>query len=215
VTIRVGRGGGERRGYRAALLVLLPVLLSGCSVLGSLTGGSGNGSSSAATPSPSGSAWIVVARGSATPSPVPRYPAAAPSTGVPAGFLLLPSSGSTPAVPPGPSCSAGTDQFAEINALAVTPGPTSARVSWYDTGGYNLVQFRVTAISQRLMPGKQHAVGWVTVTPKAPCGPMSATITGLSRKTGYVFSVDAVVTQRSGNGTHAATVLRSHVVSTT
>jgi hypothetical protein len=53
------------------------------------------------------------------------------------------------------------------------------------------------------------------VQPSRPCGRMSATITGLDRRTGYVFSVDAVVYRRSGDGTHAATVARSLVRYTT
>ena len=43
---------------------------------------------------------------------------------------------------------------------------------------------------------------------------MSATITNLSPKTGYVFSVDAVVLRKSGDGTYAATVARSHPITT-
>jgi hypothetical protein len=88
-------------------------------------------------------------------------------------------------------------------------------VSWYNVGGYNLVQFRITATSQDPVGGPQRDVGWLVVPPSLPCGWMSATITGLDRKTGYVFSVDAVVHRRSGDGTHAATVARSRVIYTT
>ena len=87
-------------------------------------------------------------------------------------------------------------------------------VSWYNVGGYNLVQFRLTATSQDVVGGRQRDVGWRVVPPSLPCGQMSATITGLDRHTGYVFSVDAVVYRRSGDGTHAATVARSLVVYT-
>jgi len=54
----------------------------------------------------------------------------------------------------------------------------------------------------------------VTVPPKTPCGQMSAPIGNLARGTTYVFTVDAVVLRRSGDGTHAATVARSHPVRT-
>jgi hypothetical protein len=96
----------------------------------------------------------------------------------------------------------------------VTPGTTSATVTWYNVGGYNLTEFRVTAISQDLVVGKQRDVGWVTVKPDNPCGFLTATLPGLERRTGYVFSVDAVVVRRSGDGTHAATIFRSSVVHT-
>jgi hypothetical protein len=112
-------------------------------------------------------------------------------------------------------CPRATYDFSRINAPAVTPGPTSARVSWYNVGGYNLVEFRLTAIAQDLLVGKQRDVGWVTIKPTTPCGQLSATITGLRRRTGYVFSIDAVVSRRSGAGTYAATVFRSHVIPTT
>jgi len=184
-------------------------VLSGCGVLDSLTG---SGSTSAsASPAPSASPWIVVAQGSAPPAPSPSYSATSPS--VPTGFLPLASA--YPTVTPSATCPPGTYDFARINPLAVTPGTTTAKVSFYNIGGYNLVQFRLTAISQRLQVGLQHDVGWVTITPTASCGQVTATITGLARKTGYVFSIDAVVTRRSGDGPRAATVFRSGVVYTT
>jgi hypothetical protein len=62
--------------------------------------------------------------------------------------------------------------------------------------------------------GAQRDVGFVTVRPTTSCGQMSATITNLSPKTGYIFSVDAVVLRKSGNGTHAATVARSYPTTT-
>jgi hypothetical protein len=76
------------------------------------------------------------------------------------------------------------------------------------------VEFKLYAISQDLVVGGQRDVGYTTVKPRTPCGQMSATITNLSPKTHYVFSVDAVATRRSGDGTHAATVARSHSIPT-
>ena len=60
------------------------------------------------------------------------------------------------------------------------------------------------------MGGAQRDVGFVTVRPTTSCGQMSATITNLSPKSNYVFSVDAVVLRKSGDGTYAATVARSY-----
>ena len=123
----------------------------------------------------------------------------------------------TPSVGVVDSLRAGTimrERAMELNALTVVPGTTSAKVSWYNVGGYNLVEFRVTAISQDLLIGGQRDVGWVTVKPENPCGYLTATVPNLDRRTGYVFSVDAVVLRRSGDGTHAATIFRSAVVHT-
>ena len=44
---------------------------------------------------------------------------------------------------------------------------------------------------------------------------MTGTVTNLSPKTGYVFSVDAVVLRKSGDGSYAATIARSGTITTT
>jgi hypothetical protein len=193
------------------VLALVPaLLLSGC---GLITGSSAGGDASAAeaTTGDGGPAWLVSARGSATPSPRPTYPAA-PTAGPTSGFLPLRPA--APAGTPAPTCSPNTFDFSKVAGLDVTPGSTNAVLSWYNVGGYNLVEFRLYAISQDLKIGKQRDVGFVTVAPRTPCGQMSGTITNLDPGTAYVFSVDAVVTRRSGDGTHAATVARSHPIAT-
>ena len=189
-----------------AVLALVPALLSGCGVLGLSSPGSGG----SPTAQPSGPNWIVVAQGSATPSPIPTPGQPRPT--ITGGYLPL----RTPAVigTPVVKCSPNTFNFSKIAIADALPSTTSAVVSWYNVGGYNLKQFRITGISQDLVHGPQRDVGFVVVTPSAPCGQMSATVTGLDRKTGYMFSVDAVVIRKSGDGWHAATVARSHVVYT-
>jgi hypothetical protein len=198
-----------RRG-RWAVLVLVPALLSGCGALG--LSSSGGRSGATVTPSPTGSSWIVVAQGSATPSAAPSAVAASPTPAPTGGFLPL--SPPRPAGTPVVTCSPNTFNFSKIALADVVASTTSAVVSWYNVGGYNLKQFRLTAISQDLKHGGQRDVGFFVVAPTTPCGQMSATVNGLDRKTGYVFSVDAVVLRRSGDGTHAATVARSHVIRT-
>jgi hypothetical protein len=200
------------RRKRWAMLLLVPLFLSGCSVLGLGSSSGPSGSSAGGSPSP-GASWLVVARGSATPSPRPSYPTVSPTPGVSSGFLPIVGV-PAPTGTPTQTCSPNTFNFSKIGPADVTAGTTSAVVSWYNVGGYNLVQFRLTAISQDPKNGAQRDVGWVTVAPTIPCGQMSATITGLDRRTGYVFSVDAVVKRRSGDGTHAATVARSAVTRT-
>jgi hypothetical protein len=191
-----------------AVLALVPALLSGCGVLGLSSPGSGGGAGP--TTPPSGPNWIVVAQGSATPSPTPTP--GPPTPAITGGYLPLrtPVATGTPVL----NCSPNTFNFSKVAIAYATPSTTSAVVSWYNVGGYNLKEFRLTAISQDLVHGKQRDVGFLAVTPGAPCGQMSATITGLDRKTGYMFSVDAVVIRKSGDGWHAATVARSHVIYT-
>ncbi|BFU43659.1 hypothetical protein KRMM14A1004_18960 [Krasilnikovia sp. MM14-A1004] len=191
------------------MLPMALVLLAGCgSATSLLTPTAGVPST---TPPSSGPPWTVVAQGRPTPAPTPSYRAVSPSP-LATGFLPLPSESPVPTV--GPTCEPRTYNFSRINALDVTTGTTDAVATWYNLGGYNLVEFRLTAISQDLVLGKQHDYGFVSIQPAAACGKMTGRITGLKPKTGYVFSLDAVVQRRSGDGTHAATVYRSHVIRT-
>jgi hypothetical protein len=193
---------------RRLLLFALPLLLSGCSMFTASKGGAGSTGDAQAA----GDQWLIVARGSATPSPTPSRAAARPTPTATGGFLPLKPA--TPRPTPTATCARDTPHFDKINALQVTPGTTSAKVRWYNVGGYNLVEYRVTAINQDLVIGTQRAVGTVVVKPDNPCGYLTATLPKLSRRTSYVFSVDAVVVRRSGDGTHAATIFRSSVVDT-
>jgi hypothetical protein len=196
------------RRRQLAVLAFVPALLSGCGALGlSAPGGSG----ASPSPSPTGPSWIVVDQGSVTPSPTPSAPG--PTSLLPsAGYLPLRPA--APAGTPTVSCSANTFNFSKIDGADVVPSATTAVVTWYNVGGFNLKQFRVTAISQDLVVGRQRDIGFTVMAPGTQCGPMSTTVTGLDRKTAYVFSVDAVVYRKSGDGTRAATVARSLVIYT-
>ena len=210
MTIREKNAGGRLpMRKRWLLLVATPLLLTGCSMFTAPSGTKSGGTDT--TTAVTGNDWLVVAPGRATPSPVPSRGASPAPSATSSGFLPLP----TAARPtPSATCARDTPHFNKISALTVVPGTTSAVVSWYNVGGYNIVEFRITAISQNLRIGDQRDIGWVTVKPGNPCGYLRATIPGLDRRTGYVFSVDAVVLRRSGDGTHAATIFRSSVVST-
>ena len=195
-----------------AVLALLPALLSGCGTVSGLTGGSGASDSAAGDGTADGDSWVVTNVGRATPSPTPsRGESPAPSpTG---GFLPLPST--TPTTRPTAKCAPNTFKFNKLDTLSVRPGATSAVLTWYNVGGTNLVEFRLYAISQDLQRGGQRDVGYTVVKPNVQCGWMSAVVRNLDRRTNYVFSVDAVVVRRSGDGTHSATVARSGVMATT
>ncbi len=193
------------------VLALLPALLSGCAAVpGSSSGASGSNAEFGSEAG--GDSWLVSARGSATPSPRPSGRAVTPSPSPTVGFLPLGTP--VPTGTPTDTCSPNTFNFSRIDGLDVTPGTTSAVLSWYNVGGYNLVEFRLYAISQDLEIGSQRDIGYVVVKPRTPCGEMTATIGNLDRRTRYVFSVDAVVLRRSGDGTHSATVARSGSVRT-
>lgn len=196
-----------------AALALVPALLSGCDVPGLSTSAATGSAGSGADPEAAGSSWVVAAQGSATPSARPGA-GAVPTPSPSFGFLPLSTAAPTPTRTPTPTCSANAFDFSKIGPLDVTPGATSAVLSWYNVGGDNLVEFRLYAISQDLKSGAQRDVGYVTVPPRKPCGQMNATIGNLDRNTRYVFSVDAVVQRPSGDGSHSATVARSHPVLT-
>jgi hypothetical protein len=183
-------------------LLLAPLLLAGCAS-GSTT--------PTAVPTTAGAPWVLVAAGSATPSPTPSTGTATPST-FPTGFLPIAATSPTPTPSLSPSCVA--KQHGTINYAGAVPATTSAVVNWYNPGGLDLVEYRITAISQNLKNGQQRDVGWTVVTPGAICGFMTATVTGLDPTTYYVFSVDAVRTRHDQDGTIAETIARSQPIRT-
>ncbi|HEX9999441.1 MAG TPA: fibronectin type III domain-containing protein [Actinoplanes sp.] len=178
-------------------LVLAPLLLGGCA--------SGDATPTA-VPTTAGEPWILVTAGNAPSSAVPKSATGTPST-YPTGFLPLASTSPTPAPTGSPSCV--PKAHGTINYADAVPATNSAAVTWYNPGGLDLVEYRVTAISQNLQKGEQRDVGWTVITPGATCGFMSATVTGLDSATYYVFSVDAVRTRRDNDGTIAETIARS------
>jgi hypothetical protein len=194
----------RRRGLGTlGLLGMVAFFLGGCAT---------EGKAALAEPTPTGEPWVVVSAGSATPSPQPSRGTARPST-TPSGFLPIPSTSPTPS-PSGSACDPTYPMALEINSAAVVTGTTSGTVTWWNPGGNDLVEYRLTAISQSLSVGEQRDVGWTVITPGDSCGYLSATLTGLDRQTPYVFSVDAVTTIRGRDGTRAATVARSRPIST-
>jgi len=183
------------------IVLLTPLMLGGC----------GSAEAPGVVPSPAGSPWVLVMTGSATPSPGPSGATVTPS---PFATGFLPIASTSPAAAPSATGCPPPDAAQAISGATVVPRPTSAAVTWYNPGGDNLVEYRVTAIGQDLRPGQQRDVGWTVVTPGAACAFMTATVTGLDRSTDYVFSVDAVTTGYGRAGTSAATVARSGVVRT-
>jgi Fibronectin type III domain len=185
------------------LVLLAPLLMGGCSAAAG---------SATAEPAPTGSPWVLVKNGKAVASSAPKGYVATPRT-FPTGFLPRSSASPRPAPTPTGGCSPiGGDR---MNFASVVPASTSAAVTFYDRGGADLVEYRVTAVPQDLQVGAQREVGWTVLTPGASCGFRTATVVGLDPGTDYVFSVDAVTRHRERDGTYGSTVARSAVVRTT
>ena len=108
---------------------------------------------------------MIVANGSATPSPVPGTGGGYPSPS-PTGFLSLAPT-ATPTGTPTVTCTPGGIDFQTISGATAVASATSAVVTWHDPGDNGLVEYRLTAISQDVVPGSQRDIGWVTVKPAA------------------------------------------------
>jgi hypothetical protein len=194
-----------RRGKLALLLIPFAGLF-----LGGCASASTNARATAvpgAAPS-STAPWMITNGGTLAPVPTPNFSYSSP-TPFPSGFLPTVSTSPTPA-PSGSDCASIKFHAGEINSAGATTGPTTATVTWYNPGGADLVEYRVTAIAEhQLAVGNQRDIGWTVVKPGSGCGMMSAPITGLDRQTSYVFSVDAVFTKLGKDGTWATTIARS------
>jgi hypothetical protein len=178
-------------------------MLAGC--------GSGDKASTAEDES-GGKSWVVVETGNPTGSPTPSRFTGTRSP-FPSGFLPLPTN--TPKATATGTFTCPPVKGNVINGADVKAGTTSGAVTWYDPATSDIVEYRVTAISQDSKPGIQRDIGWTVVTPGATCGYRTATVTGLDRQTRYVFSVDMVTKGLEGSdGTVAKTVARSGVVKT-
>ncbi|RZU51718.1 hypothetical protein EV385_3551 [Krasilnikovia cinnamomea] len=166
----------------AALLV--PLTLGGCGVLG-LT--AATPSPTATTPAPgSGDSWIVVASGSATPSPAVTYPSRA--TTLPPVAYPSASGSACPAPPNGQV----------VIPVTVTAKVRSLTVSWPRRSAS---AYRVTAVPQRLITGPQPAYSWTSVPTTGTGCTVTTTITGLKSGEPYVVWLDAQGTGALTDGT--------------
>jgi hypothetical protein len=190
------------------------LMLGGVAALLLLSGCSSTTVAATAVPSPSGTPWVVTSQGSATPSATASGWTAKASP-FPSGFLPLPSTSPAPKPTPTGSCTPDNGR-GTIAGATVVPGSTTADVTFFNPGGGSLLQYRVTAINEDLVVGEQRDVGWTVVTPGVACSYQTVTITGLTPKAHYVFSVDAVWSGLGDHdGTRASTVARSGVITMT
>jgi hypothetical protein len=87
-------------------------------------------------------------------------------------------------VPPAPCGGHTTPRRVSPGAV---PGPGSATVSWQAGGRAEVLGYRVSAVSQALVPGVQPAPVQRSVGQPADCSPVSVTLPGLVPGDAYVF----------------------------
>ena len=188
----------EARGMRLRKILLpllaLPIAVGGCGLLGLDSSTANPGSAASATP---GSNWIVVATGSATPSPVPSPGGSRTPVLPPASFL-----------PVVPGCAKDWIVNPPLIPIEVVPGAGKLTVTWprqYDSG------YRITAVKQPLISGRQPDYAWQDVPAGTGCT-VTATISGLKKGMPYVVWLDAPNTGHELDGARHPYSGRSGVV---
>lgn len=202
----------RRSGVLCTAVALLPLVLTGC---GQSAGGAGR--NVAAEVTPAGQSWIVVAAGSARPTPPASSVSPAPSAKAavvasPRAVAVAASPGAG-ARPKAQDCVEAHPQ-GRIEIATVRLGRTTATVRWYHPGDPSVVDYRVAAMSQELVVGRQPELTWTVVKPAAGCHEMTAAVSGLRPGTAYVFEVNAVRIRLSQESAYNVTVARSRAVVT-
>ena len=188
-----------------AAAILVPFALSGCDLRLAE-----QEKTAAIAANPAGDSWLIVEQGD---PPLPADEVAALPEEEKKEVPHVPAVEHVEAAHHEPRCT-GSTPAGVIAALTVTPGATTATVTWYHPGDLRVTTYRITSTSQDLVAGAQPELGWQEKTPGDGCHELTATITGLQRSTPYVFSVDAVRKPTWTNTTRAATVARSGAIST-
>jgi hypothetical protein len=177
----------------ALALAALPVVLGGCGGTGT-PGISPSGSAPASPAVP----WVIVATGSATPSPTPSVSFSLPPSGLP-----------TISLPAASACAIAWPEHEQVLIpMIVTPGKASLKVQWPARYGPN---YRVAAVDQRLVSGTQPPPTWVNVTAGSGCT-VTATLTGLISGNPYIVWLDAPNTPRNLDGSRSLYSGKSGVV---
>ena len=145
-----------------------------------------------------------------SPAPTPGVPLPSATTRKPATPA---SNATTSRVPASPTC-AGRVRLGVLNGLTVVPSSTSAIVTWQGVGP-DAREYKLAAIPQILVYGEQPPVQWQSVTgTPGSCGTVTATVTGLTSGTRYIFWLRAVTTDNVYGGTNDTWIARSLVITT-
>ncbi len=145
--------------------------------------------------------WIIVEQGkvAATPTPVP-----APRVSTTPAHLPSP-------LPEDTTCAFNWLAGQVLIPLAVRPGASSLAVSWPRVGEPPPDEFRVAAVPQTIVDGRQPEVAWKTVSATSGCS-ASTTITGLTSGEPYIVWLDAPEAGHQIDGTPRPRSGRSTVV---
>ncbi|MEV6925772.1 hypothetical protein AB0M46_14900 [Dactylosporangium sp. NPDC051485] len=201
----------RRIGAALVLTAALTCGVAGCSMLPGLGDGTGD------TSTGKGPGKVVnlpektvYLRGDAGPSPgvtgsAVRGPIASMSP-LPTRARATVTRGATPA-----DCT-GVVRPGVVNGADVTPGTTSAVVSWWNIGDPAIVEYRLAPVPQHLYMGSQPPWAWQTVAPARGCTRVSSTVTGLTSGAPYVFVVHAVLKRYESLPPNAPEVARSNAV---
>lgn len=177
-------------------LLALPIALGGCGALGLGSAPATPGAAASATPI-AGADWIVVATGSATPSPVPSVAGSRSPALPPVSFL-----------PVHPGCVQDWTVTPPLIPIEVVPGPGKLTVTWprqYES------DYRITAVKQPLIGGSQPDYTWQQVAASTGCT-VTATISGLTKGVPYIVWLDAPDTGHERDGERHPYSGRSGVV---
>src|SRR5262249_37094890 len=121
---------------------------------------------------------------------------------------------STPTPSFSPTECTGVVQAGVINGADVTPGTTSATVSWWNVGDPAITEYQVAAVPQELYYGPQPAWTWHAVPPGKGCTRVTTTVTGLTSQAPYVFVVHALLKKYDSLPPTAPEVARSEAIRT-
>jgi len=199
----------RRIGTGLVLVAALTSGVAGCSVLPGLGGGAtdeGSGGSRDVVNLPEKTVYL---RGDAPASAGPAN--ATPARGPIASMSPLPTGTRAAASPAfSPTDCTGVYRQGVVNGADVVPGTTSAVVSWWNIGDPSLVGYQLAAVPQELYMGPQPAWMWQSVPAGRGCTRVSATVTGLSSQSPYVFVVHAVLRKYESLPPLAPEVARSN-----
>ncbi|MET8153479.1 fibronectin type III domain-containing protein [Actinoplanes sp. NPDC049668] len=203
----------RRSAFLCTAAALLPFVTGGCAPSPTAA----TGPDPAATARPSAQSWIVVAEGAGRPkasaTPAARASSADPGAEAPSPAVSVPAATKTGARPGERQCVKAQPQ-GHIDVALVRPGRTTATVTWYHPGDRAVVAYRVAAVSQALVVGRQPELSWTVVEPGAGCHELTATVRGLQPATPYVFAVNATRIRHSQGSAYNVTVARSRAVVT-
>lgn len=153
----------------------------------------------------------VYLEGSRTPSPAPAAgvpsPAATKRRPVTTDPMIRPTGVVTVTCP-------GRARQGVMNGLDVVMASASASVSWPAVGDPTVRHYLLAAVPQVLVHGTQAPLRWQTVPAPGGCGSVTATVTGLTGRSAYIFWLRVVTDDRVHGGTNDTWIARSSPLTT-